>query len=107
MPAGWTRVSEASDLAFWSDGEVGQNLEDVVADFYLILKGFSFLDLSIFSSLRGRSACWLDSRLRGPRFLSGGAAGVTLVVFSGELFAESMEFHGCWVCTYLSDGEAD
>jgi hypothetical protein len=40
--------------------------------FYVFLKGFKFVDLSIclstFPFLRDRSARWLDSRLRGPRF---------------------------------------
>ena len=54
------------------DGEAGLALADFQAIFYVFLKGFKFVDLliclSTFPFLRDRSARWLDSRLRGPRF---------------------------------------
>ena len=60
-------------MSHWvCDGEAGWALADVQAIFYVFLKGFKFVDLliclSTFPFLRDRSARWLDSRLRGPRF---------------------------------------
>ena len=60
-------------MSHWvCDGEAGWALADFQAIFYVFLKGFKFVDLliclSTFPFLRDRSARWLDSRLRGPRF---------------------------------------
>ena len=61
-------------MSHWvCDGEAGWALSNFQAIFYVFLKGFTFVDLLIYLStfpfLRDRSARWLGSRLRGPRFL--------------------------------------
>ena len=42
-------------------------IEEFVAYFDLFLESLSFLELSTFPFFHGRSASWLDSRLRGTR----------------------------------------